>query len=97
MMFNIDWKGVLNTFEKGNELVYTLKRDGIALGTYSAPTSDTSLIGKVVIPANTTYTYELEFHFVNLDVNQDYNRGKTFSAGFKIDVYNPSMSSSMNK
>jgi len=96
MMFNIKWTNVMNNFEKDNELVYTLKRDGIVLGTYSAPKINENLLMKVLIPRETSYTYELEFEFKNLDSKQDYNQGKTFAAGFNVEVYSPTVGLSIN-
>ena len=43
------------------------------------------MLSRVIIPANTVYYYEIVYSFNNLpDVNQNADRGRTFSAKLEV-------------
>ncbi len=86
LIFNINWKDVHNTFTMPGGFTYTLKRDGIVEGTYDAPKTDSKLVERIIIPAKTTYSYEIIYNFNNLDQNQNEDQGKQFSAKIVAEI-----------
>ena len=84
--FNINWKDVTNTFTMPGGFTYTIKRDGLVEGTYDAPKTDSKIVERIIIPAKTTYSYEIIYNFNNLDQNQDEDQGKQFSAKIVAEI-----------
>ena len=86
LIFNINWKDVTNTFTMPGGFTYTIKRDGLVEGTYDAPKTDSKIVERIIIPAKTTYSYEIIYNFNNLDQNQDEDQGKQFSAKIVAEI-----------
>ena len=87
IMYNIKLTNVTNTFNPNSDFVYSLRRDGTSItNRVPAPVSDSYIVQKVLIPANTTYNYELDYEFLETGVLQNSNQGKTFSAKIEIEI-----------
>ena len=88
MVFDIEWVDVLNEFHVDKTLTYSLFKDGMLKSQdIPVPKANTKLLEGIVIPANQTYLYEIEYHFNDLpDVDQTMDLGKSFTA--KLEVKN---------
>ena len=78
---------VINQFEPKSEFVYNVKRNGIiVIPDTEAPSADGYIIKDLMIPANTTLEYTFTYHFVETGVNQDNQKGKTFSSKIIVEA-----------
>lgn len=87
LVFNLNWTEVFNELEVSEGLTYQVKRqtlgsDALSVGKQiSIPKSDTNMLSRIVIPANTTYLYEIDYTFHDLpDKDQTMDQNKTFRA-----------------
>lgn len=87
LVFNLDWKDVYNEITVLEGLKYQVKRqtlgsDAVSVSEQiSIPNSDANMLSKIVIPANTTYLYEIDYTFFDLpDKDQTMDQNKTFRA-----------------
>jgi hypothetical protein len=89
--FNIKWTDVYNGFDIKDSLVYTIKRNNIyetSSSGITAPTENSYMLNNIVIPANTSYNYEITYNYKNLDINQNADQGKTFTAKIEVEIAN---------
>lgn len=86
MIFDIDWVNVKNEFSVANTITYSIWKDGILLNNnLPVPKTNGKLLQGILIPANTTYVYEIEYKFNDLpDVDQTMDLGKTFKAQLEV-------------
>ena len=84
--FNVNWIDVINDFAIDKSFTYTLKRNGTTIGTYNIPKTNSKLLDGVLIPSNTTYTYEVKYDYHNLPESQDIDQGKTFHFGLEAEI-----------
>ena len=84
--YNIYFLDVLNTFVNQQDLAYTLTSDNgyNASSDTQIPDDDAMIANKQSIAPNTTSNYTLTIKFLNKDVSQDNNQGKTLN--LKINV-----------
>lgn len=87
LVYDLNWKDVYNELTILEGLTYQVKRqtlgsDAISVGELiSIPNSDSNMLSKIVIPAHTTYLYEINYTFHDLaDKDQTLDQNKTFKA-----------------
>jgi hypothetical protein len=87
--FNVKWTNVYNDFDIKDSFVYAIKRNSIyetsSLGVV-APSKDSYLMKDIIIPPNTSYSYEIIYNYKNLDSNQNVDQGKTFTAKIEVEI-----------
>lgn len=90
IVFNLNWINVNNEITKKDGLTYLVRRDGTAITEeVPTPSGSRSLLNKIVIPANTTYYYEIDYTFHNLpDEDQTMDLNKTFTAQIIAEIVN---------
>lgn len=88
LRFNLNWVEVFNEITVQEGFTYTLKRDGIVqLNSLPVPNTDSNLLKEIIIPAKTTYEYEIDYTFHDLaDVDQTMDQNKTFTAKIKAEI-----------
>ena len=87
--YNLNWENVLNTFNKGKGMVYSLYRDDQKiLNELDVPESDSKLLGSVILPPKTTQRYKVVYEFKETHTNQNSEQGKIFSADIIAEVAN---------
>ena len=87
LVYSIKFSEVYNDFNPTSEFVYRVKRDGITIiGETPSPTSDAYILQSVLIPANTTYEYEIEYEFIETGYLQNYQMGKNFRARIVVEA-----------
>lgn len=88
IVFNLNWLNVVNEISVEEGFTYQIKRDGIAITSLiPVPKNATSLLSNIVIPAKTTYSYEIDYTFHNLeDKDQTMDQNKTFSAEIGAEI-----------
>ncbi len=85
VVFDINWTNIKNEFTHEGSFTYSVKRNGILeKDSTPAPKTNSAMLSRVVIPANTTYYYEIEYKFNNLPIPQDEDAGKSFSARLEV-------------
>ena len=83
--FQIDWVDVLNNITEVNNITYRISKDNmLVFDETRAPYESTPILSKVLIPANTTYTYRVEFEFKETWVDQSEDQNKMFMATIKV-------------
>lgn len=88
LRFNLNWQNVSNEFTIREGFTYTVKVDGIVkLKSIPTPNINSNLLKEIIIPAKTTYNYEIDYTFLDLpDVDQTIDQGKTFKAQIKAEI-----------
>lgn len=86
--YNLSWENVINELTIQRGFTYQIKKDGIIQSDeIPVPKSAMNLLSKIVIPAHTVYSYEIDYTFHDLeDVNQNVDQNKTFSAQIKAEI-----------
>ena len=85
LSYSIRFTNVTNDFNPTNEFVYSVRKDGVSVVNETpCPTNDSYIVYNVIIPAHTSYTYELSYHFIETGVNQNNQMGKTFKAAIEV-------------
>ena len=85
--YSIKFKDVINQFNPTSELVYSVRRDGVLVkGEQPCPTSESYIVQTLLIPAHTSYTYEITYHFIETGMNQNYQQGKNFKATIAVET-----------
>ena len=91
--YNVTLEDVVNNFAKPEELTYIISEaNNVAYGSSGVPIVDDTLLSDIKIKTGETHTYTLRIIFRELETDQSYNMGKTFSG--KINVV-PSENSSL--
>ena len=68
-------------------MVYSVRRDGVLVkGEQPCPTSESYIVQTLLIPAHTSYTYEITYHFIETGMNQNYQQGKNFKATIAVET-----------
>lgn len=82
LVFSLNWINVTNEFVVPEGFTYQIKKDGFVVSDLiPAPKNESNLVENVIIPAETTYSYEIDYTFHNLvDKDQTADQNKTFSA-----------------
>lgn len=91
LTYRIDFTEVENQLTEENNLYFGLIKNGVEvidLKTNRAPYDNSPLISAQTISGKTTDTYEITFEFVDTNVNQDVDKGKTFYT--KLQVFDAS-------
>lgn len=90
IVFNLNWINVNNEFNVKEGLTYLIRRDGNTItGEVPTPSGDGNLLNKIVIPAGTTYSYEVDYTFHNLpEKDQTMDLNKTFTAQIIAEIIN---------
>lgn len=88
LQFNLNWQNVSNEFTVREGFTYSVKVDGIVkLKSIPTPNINSNLLKEIIIPAKTTYKYEIDYTFLDLpDVDQTMDQGKTFKAQIKAEI-----------
>lgn len=88
LVFNLNWINVVNEISVREGFTYQIKRDGIiSSDSIPVPNEDSTMLSKIVIPAKTTYQYEIDYTFHDLeDIDQSQDQNKTFSAQIKAEI-----------
>lgn len=88
LTYNLNWINVINELSVLEGFTYQIKKDGrIVSEQIPAPTSSTKMVENIIIPANTTYIYEIDYTFHNLvDIDQTVDQNKTFSAQIQAEI-----------
>lgn len=88
LTFNLNWVNVVNEISVRKGFTYQIKRDGIiSSDSIPVPNEDSTMLNKIVIPAKTTYQYEIDYTFHDLeDIDQSQDQNKTFSAQIKAEI-----------
>ncbi len=88
--FNLNWINITNEFTIDRTFTYSIKRDGfLQKESIPAPRSSSTMLSRIVIPANTTYYYEIEYSYNDLpDVDQNMEQGRTFGAQIAAEIVN---------
>lgn len=92
LVFDLNWKDVFNEIMVREGLTYQIKRkvlgsNALSLGNQiPIPNSDSIMLSKIIIPANTTYLYEIDYTFHDLpDKDQTMDQNKNFKATIVAD------------
>ena len=86
VLYSLYWKNVINTFSTINNLDYTLKKNGIIIGTSKVPYIESPLIERTNITANSEDEYELIYEFKETNQNQNIDQGKKFSSNLEVRI-----------
>ena len=98
VIYSIYLDDVTNTFVRKSDVVYTLyKKSGNQIdvnnlsnndiaSTGVFPNANSYILFNETIEPSETYIYALKVEYLNLNVNQDDNKGKTFSSKVQIQV-----------
>jgi len=85
--YSIKFTNVFNEFNPASEFVYKVRRNGIVVKEETVvPTKDDYIVKSLLIPAYTTYEYEIEYHFIDTGKNQDNQMGKKFNAKIEVEA-----------
>ena len=86
--FNLNWIDVTNQLTVLEGFTYQVRRDGAAItGQIPIPSQDSALFSNVMIAAHTTYSYEIDYTFHNLeDINQTVDLNKLFKAKIQGEI-----------
>ena len=84
--YTLNWKNVINTFTKTNNLDYTLTRNDKKIGFSKAPYIESPLIENEVIGPNSENTYVINYEFKETYQDQNVDQGKIFSTNLEIVV-----------
>ena len=85
--YSLYWINVVNTFSEANNLEFEVTRNGkVILSGRKLPYQDESIIANEVIEANSTYTYVINYRFIESGSNQDVDQNKNFSANVKLET-----------
>lgn len=74
-----------NEFTKTEDLQYTLKREEVVIASGSFPTQTGAITEVINIPQNETHNYTLTITYLNTDVDQSEDMGKTISGKIFIE------------
>ena len=82
LVYTISFRDVTNTFV-GSDLKYNVVKDGKNLlkDWTTVPREDGVITEDIIIGPGETANYDINYWFVNTNVNQDVDMGKTFNAG----------------
>lgn len=90
LRFNLNWMDVQNELVVQKGLTYTVKLDGITkINKEPVPntTLKADLLKEIIIPAKTTYHYEIDYTFHDLiDQDQTMDQNKTISAKIQAEI-----------
>lgn len=88
LVFNLNWIDVINELTVLEGFTYQMKRDGIITSkNITAPTENSKLLKEVIIPAKTTYHYEIDYTFHDLEnIDQTMDQNKRFSARISAEI-----------
>lgn len=85
--YKVRWADVVNEFTHPEDLVYTVKVNGIAQKeNVPAPTEDGVFLENVSIAAGGVQNYEITFKYLYRETSQDEDQDKSFAAKIQVDV-----------
>ncbi len=83
--YNVVLENVVNNFAKPEELTYIISEaNNVAYGSSGVPTADDTILADIKIKTGETHTYTLKIIFRELETDQSYNMGKTFSGMINV-------------
>lgn len=88
LVFDLNWQDVFNEITVREGLTYQVKRKVLGSNALSLDSQtpipesgDSTMLSKIIIPANTTYLYEIDYTFHDLPTeDQTMDQNKTFKA-----------------
>ena len=87
ILYSIKLLNVTNTFNPTSEFVYSIYRNNIMIKNETAtPVTEDYIMKDLIIPANTSYSYEIRYKFIDTGVEQNNQMGKTFKATVSVEA-----------
>ena len=87
IVYSIKLLNVTNTFNPTSEFVYSIYRNNIMIKNETAtPVTEDYIMKDLIIPANTSYSYEIGYKFIDTGVEQNNQMGKTFKATVTVEA-----------
>lgn len=85
--YKVEWVDVINTFNHPEDLVYTVKINGITqFEDRQVPTSDSLILANKSIVPGGVQNYEIFFKYINRNANQNEDQDKIFSGKINVSV-----------
>ena len=81
--YSINLDVISNTF-LNDELIYRITREGNVVGSGVVPSTTDILIDGIEIGVDEIHNYTIEFEFLEMSSEQNYNQGKEFNAKIQI-------------
>ena len=81
--YSINLDVISNTF-LNDELIYRITREGNIVGSGVVPINSDILIDGIEIGVDEIHNYTIEFEFLEMSSEQNYNQGKEFNAKIQI-------------
>jgi len=85
VLYNVLWTQVVNEFERQEDLVMTIYRNGTRVRDLQAPAMNTHMFQDVRLNRGEIHEYEIFFEYKSAGVNQDVDQGKAFSTVINVD------------
>lgn len=85
--YKVEWKNVINTFNHPEDLVYTVKINGITqFEDREVPKNDSVFLSNMSIVPGGVQNYEIFFKYINRSGDQSIDQDKTFSGVINVSV-----------